>query len=260
MLAGLLIATIFSYWTPDDDFLPEGFQQKISVVDVTQAPGGPVRATPLPTEVPIQRIGIIAGHSGPPLDPSFEVDPGAVCDDNQDGIPELTELQINQAVADQVVTKLRQQGYLVDLLNEFDERLAGYRADVLVSIHTNDCTFYGFDISGYSVAGPAARGGGVPRGEDEDLVSCIRREYGTITGLPEHGALTEDMTSYHTFREISVDTAVAIIEIGFMYVDRQFLTQQPGVVADGIVSGILCYLEPLQPAPTPTAASADTIQ
>ena len=34
----------------------------------------------------------------------------------------------------------------------------------------------------------------------------------------------------------------AIIEVGFMNLDRQILTQQPEKVATGIVNGILCYL------------------
>ena len=88
-------------------------------VRVTQQPLVIV-STPLPTEVSIPRIGIIAGHSGPPLDASFEVDPGAVCDENFDNIPELTELEINEAVALSVAQELLSRGYEVDILEEFD--------------------------------------------------------------------------------------------------------------------------------------------
>ncbi len=67
-----------------------------------------------------RRIGIVAGHSGN--------DPGAVCPDG------LTEAQVNMMVAEAVVRELRARGATVDLLAEFDERLAGYRADAFVSI------------------------------------------------------------------------------------------------------------------------------
>jgi N-acetylmuramoyl-L-alanine amidase len=33
-----------------------------------------------------------------------------------------------------------------------------------------------------------------------------------------------------------------IIEIGFLNLDRQLLTQQQDVVAEGITNGILCYV------------------
>jgi len=45
----------------------------------------------------------------------------------------------------------------------------------------------------------------------------------------------------------------AIIETGFLNLDRDFLTQQPDLAAKGISDGILCYLRnediPTQTAP-----------
>lgn len=240
LLAAVLVATIFSYWTPDESLSPE-FVAQMRVVDST--PGAVVLAsTPLPTEDTVKTIGIIAGHSGPPQDESFVSDPGAVCDDNRDGIPELTELEINTAVARQVVNNLLNLGYEVELLSEFDPRLNNYRAEALLSIHTNDCQNYGFGATGYNVAGPISRGS--LGGGDEPLVRCVINEYGRVTGLDRHFGLTEDMTSYHTFREVSIDTPVAIIELGFMFTDRQFLTQQQDLIADGITQGLLCYVDP----------------
>ena len=46
----------------------------------------------------------------------------------------------------------------------------------------------------------------------------------------------------------------AIIETGFMNLDRQFLTTQPEVAAQGIVAGIICYLDNESISPTPTPA------
>jgi N-acetylmuramoyl-L-alanine amidase len=50
------------------------------------------------------------------------------------------------------------------------------------------------------------------------------------------------MTSYHAFGEIKENTVAAIIEIGFLNLDRQFLTNNTDLVVDGIVNGILCYI------------------
>lgn len=241
-VAALLMATIFSYWTPDDFLSPE-FRERMRVVNTTQQAGSPLTlATPLPTQQAVIRVGIIAGHSGPPQDPSFTEDPGAVCDENNDGVAELRELDINNEVAGLVVRKLLAKGYEVDLLEEFDPRLHDYRAAALISIHTNDCRNYGLEATGYNAVGPEARG--VLRGIDEAFVNCIVDEYGRVTGLPRHPGVTVDMTSYHNFREVSVDTPAAIIELGFMYMDRQMVTNQRELLAEGVFQGLMCFLEP----------------
>lgn len=241
LLAALLVATIFSYWTPEEGFEPERFRAQMRIAQVTQQPLQAI-LTPIPTERVTPRVGIIAGHSGPPQDPSFLIDPGAVCDDNNDGIAELTELEINTDVARMVANKLLTLGYEVELLEEFDPRLHNYRADALLSIHTNDCRDYGLGATGYNVAGPFARG--VPRGDTEAFVNCLINEYGKVTSLPRHFGLTPDMTEYHTFGEVHFDTPIAIIEVGFMFADRVLVTQNRDKIADGIVMGILCFIEP----------------
>lgn len=237
-IAAILVATIFSYWTPDDITSTE-FRAQMQIARITDVPLLP-QFTAIPDEPTVPKVGIIAGHSGPPQDASFEEDPGAVCDENNDGIPELTELEINVAIARTVATKLINIGLEVEILEEFDPRLNEYRADALISIHTNDCQNYGFGATGYNVAGPVARLD--PRAFDQDLVRCIINEYGLATGLERHTGLTEDMTFYHTFGEISDDTPVAIIEIGFMFADRQILTQGQDQISTGIANGISCFV------------------
>lgn len=241
--AALLIATVFSYWTPEDELLPDNFRSQMQSVSTTAQPVQAF-ATPLPTDIPIQRIGIIAGHSGPSPDPALAgiQDPGAVCDDNNDGIAELTELEINEEVARLVVDELILRGYEVDLLGEWDPRLEGYRASVLVSLHTNDCRNYGLGATGYNVAGAFSRG--IERGLDEILVRCLINEYGAATGLPRHFGVTDDMTLYHNFNEVALDTPTAIMEMGFMFTDRQYLINNRSQMARGIADGILCFLEP----------------
>ena len=62
------------------------------------------------------------------------------------------------------------------------------------------------------------------------------------------------MTGYHAFSEIDPNTIAAIIETGFLNLDRGILTQHTDQVADGVVSGLLCFVnnENVEPTPAPT--------
>ena len=62
------------------------------------------------------------------------------------------------------------------------------------------------------------------------------------------------MTSYHAFSEIDPNTVAAIIETGFLNLDQEILTQHTDLVADGVVNGILCFVnnENIEPTPIPT--------
>ena len=169
------------------------------------------------------RVGIVAGHSGN--------DSGAVCPDG------LTEAEVNMAVAQAVVLSLEARGVTADLLEEFDDRLDGYRADAFVSIHADSCEV---DFSGFKVA--SLEGGS---DASEQLAVCLWDRYEAATGLARHpSTITYDMTKYHAFREIAPSTPAAIIEIGFLRNDRELLTQETERVAQGIVEGIECFINP----------------
>jgi N-acetylmuramoyl-L-alanine amidase len=49
------------------------------------------------------------------------------------------------------------------------------------------------------------------------------------------------MREYHAFYEIDPTTVAAIIETGFLNLDREILTRRTELVAGGIVEGILCF-------------------
>ncbi len=182
------------------------------------------RPTPLPGTPEVLPIGIVAGHWGN--------DTGAICDGW------LREVDVNLAVAQRVVAALNAAGYPIDLLEEFDPRLNGYRARALVSIHADACLYP--EASGFKVA--RVEESAIPNVEDR-LVSCLISRYGARTGLPFHeGSVTPDMTQYHTFYEIAPFTPGAIIEIGFLLADRDLLLHRQDLVAQGIVDGILCFL------------------
>ncbi len=167
------------------------------------------------------RVGLVAGHRGN--------DSGAVCPDG------LTEVSVNTRVAELAAEQLQQQGIAVDVLDEFDDRLRGYRADVFVSLHSDSCLvpFSGFKVARYQWGSEAS----------ERLTQCLWERYEAETGLARHpDTITLDMTRYHAFRKIAAATPAAIIELGFLNADRTLLTEQPERAAAGVVAGVLCYL------------------
>ncbi len=184
------------------------------------------KVSPTPTATPSPlKVGVVAGH--------WQSDSGAICPDG------LQEVTINLDVAARVVAILQHEGYDAELLPEFSDKLQGYRAAAFVSIHADSCDIPG--ASGFKVARVA--GSAIPEAEDR-LVACLIREYADATGLRFHkDSITYDMTAYHAFREIDPETPGAIIELGFMAADRQFLTENSYEVAQGVARGIACFLD-----------------
>lgn len=220
-----LLATLFTAWTPLG-LMPTNLAGQIAdFLSGGAAEQGPVFPTPTPRPRPL--IGIVAGHSG-------GEDPGAVCTDG------LTEVSINLDVATRVKEKLTAAGFDVDLLDEFDDQLEGYSGLAIVSIHADTCGFIDDNATGFKVA--AALGNDNPE-KGSRLAACLSSRYAQVTSLRFHaGSVSAHMTSYHAFEEIAPTTAAAIMEIGFMNLDRQILTQQPDLLAEGIAQGVLCYI------------------
>ncbi len=224
----LIIATLFTAWTPAS-LRSTNPSQGGDVSSASQPQSQPQSQlaegiTPSPRARPL--VGLVAGHWGN--------DSGAVCSDG------LQETQVNQNIAALVQKYLVEKGLDVDVLHEFDPLLQGYQASVLVSIHADSCDFINDQATGFKVAAAMAN----PHPErSARLTACLRSRYGQITGLPLHStSVTSDMTSYHAFGEIDENTTAAIIETGFLNLDRQFLTQHADLAAKGIAEGILCYI------------------
>ncbi len=199
----------------------------------TAAPTEVPPTTSPPTSTPTPgppHVGIVAGHWGH--------DTGAICPDG------LREVDINIDVAQRVASILLANGYQVDLLEEFDNRLHDYRADALLSIHADSCIEFRNatpPASGFKVARVA--NSLVPEEEDR-LVACLKKRYEAHTHMYFHAnSITADMSHYHMFYEINGLTPGAIIETGFMFADRHMLTERPELVAQGIAEGIVCFIE-----------------
>jgi N-acetylmuramoyl-L-alanine amidase len=236
----VLLATLFTAWTPNSLFA-SNLQQQLRMM-LTPQPG--VNAV-LTTPQPQLRIGIVAGHNGN--------DSGAVCTD-ENGEVTLTEADVNLEIAMRVRDSLVAQGFQVDLLNEFDTRLNGYRAVALVSIHNDSCEYVNDEATGFKVAASMETR---DLNRAQRLIACLTDRYQRSTELTFHaGSITGDMREYHAFSEIDPNTITAIIETGFLNLDRDILTNETARVADGVTQGILCFInnESVLPTPAPTFA------
>ncbi len=237
----ILMATLFTMWNPANLFSNQLLNQALQSF-VSNPVVAPV-ATEGTSQPTFTRIGIIAGHYS---DDPAKYDPGAVCSDG------LTEEKVNYNIAYLVFQKLTALGYQVDLLQEFDPKLMGYQAAALVSIHNDSCQYINDDATGFKVASAIASAS--PE-NDTRLTNCIIDRYGKDTNLHFHfNTITPDMQMYHAFYAVNSQTPAAIIETGFLNLDRTFLTEHTDTVAQGVVDGILCYLrnESIESAtPTP---------
>ena len=240
-----LMATLFTAWTPGGLF-SGSLSEKMALMLTAQPEISPTLSS---NDYPRLRIGIVSGHWG--------YDSGAVCLDGNGDVT-LTEADLNLKIATLVQQKLTQSGFQVDLLQEFDPRLDGYNAVALISIHNDSCAYIDENATGFKLAA-AMDTRDVTRAAR--LTSCLRDRYGGVTGLPFHaGSITSDMREYHAFTEISNTTIAAIIETGFMNLDRDILTQHPELIAEGIVQGIECFVnnESINPTPIPTMIPVST--
>lgn len=236
----VIMATVFTLWTPANLFSNEMVERMLASIQSGQENPAALPADwPTPTPLPRPRIGIVSGHWGN--------DPGTVCDDG------LTEEAVNLRIATMVENNLKAEGYDVELLQEFDPKLTQYQATALISIHNDSCDYVNNEATGFKVA--AAMASPYPE-KASRLTNCMTQRYQSITGMRyHHNTITTDMTSYHAFDEINGITTAAIIETGFLNLDRQILTENTELVAKGVTAGILCFIRNENiPHETPTAA------
>ena len=232
-----LAATLFTLFSPNNLFSGQMVENLFAAWEADPGTVAQMQ-TPVISNAPANRIGIVAGH--------WQNDSGSVCEDG------LTEQSVNLMIATLVQEKLTAQGYTVDLLAEFDDRLMQYEGIVLISIHNDSCSFVNNEATGFKVA--AAIHSAYPEKANR-LTACMTDRYQARTGLTYHAStITIDMTDYHAFDEINTNTTAAIIETGFLYLDRKILTENPDMIAQGIVDGINCYIRNESISPTATVA------
>jgi len=238
LVVAILLATLFTA-LPPRGLVAGNFYEQLSLILTprSNSSGGVALVSQ-----PQLRIGIVAGHSGN--------DSGAVCLDGNGNVT-LTEADVNLKIAAMVQEQLTQKGYQVDLLREFDTRLNGYRALAIVSIHNDSCDYINDEATGFKVAA-ALNTNDLNRANR--LTACLVDRYEHVTNLTFHaGSITGDMREYHAFREIDPSTVAAIIETGFLNLDREILTKHTDRIAEGVVEGILCFAnnENIEPTSVP---------
>lgn len=229
-------ASLFTIWTPAS-FFNNSFSSQIS--QAIQRNGGTVSSRlPTVTPLPSPRIGIVAGHWG--------VDNGSVCSDG------LKESEINLNIATLVRQDLQADGYTVDFFQDKDSRLNNFQGLVLISIHNDTCEYIDDSATGFKVF--AVQGNDSENDRATRLSACLADRYHKITGLTYHeGVVTDAMRNDHIFGEINPNTPAAVIEAGYLNLDRDILTRHPDALARGITDGIICFIrnESLSVTPTP---------
>lgn len=226
--SAIIIATLFTLWMPGRSAATTASGRMVDAISSSSKGNNLNGDAQMPANFPLSRVGIVVGHRG------NGDDPGAVCTDG------LTELQVNTTIATYLQQKLDALGYETILLDEFDSRLQDFRAGLLLSIHNDSCEYINDNATGFKVAAALSPS---KRNNAERLLACLSNRYSKITGLNFHpGSVTNDMTFYHAFTEINAWTTAGIIETGFLNLDRQILTKNPELIADGIAAGIKCYM------------------
>jgi N-acetylmuramoyl-L-alanine amidase len=231
----ILLATLFVAFSPK--MFSGNLNTLISGLLIPRAEGGIALPTSIRSAV---RIGIVSGHWG------NGDDTGASCPDG------TNEQEVNLKIASLVRQKLEAYGFEIDLLQEFDSRLEGYNAAALLSIHADTCDVIDEQATGFKLAASTYSR---DRNLSERLTACLEDRYSNATGLKLHsGSVTVNMTDYHAFSVVDPATTAAIIETGFLNLDRDILVNHPDEVADGIVAGIKCFVnnESVKQTPIPT--------
>ncbi len=223
IIVAVISATLFTMWTPANLFSNQLLDRMLMGLQTNPTPQ---TVYPTVTPSPRPRIGIVAGHSGN--------DSGTICSDG------LTEVEVNLKIATMVQQILLNDGFSVDLLQEKDPRLFEYMGLVLVSIHNDSCEYINDQATGFKVAVSTIN---PDQTRSARLEACMVQRYKSATNLPYRpSSITPDMLEYHVFNEIYNQTPAAIIETGFLNLDRQFLTEHTDLVAKGVADGILCFV------------------
>ncbi len=223
IIVAVISATLFTMWTPSNLFSNQLLDRMLMGLQTNPTPQ---TIYPTVTPSPRPRIGIVAGHSGN--------DSGTTCKDG------LTEVELNTKIATMVQQILLNDGFSVDLLMEKDPRIFEYTGLVLVSIHNDSCDYVNDQATGFKVAVSTAN---PETTRANRLEACMIQRYQADTKLIYRpSSITPDMLEYHVFDEINNQTPAAIIETGFMNLDRAFLTEHTDLVAKGVSDGILCFV------------------
>jgi hypothetical protein len=219
----LVMATLLTLWNPRKVFNTPSLASLVEAGATQSA----LEAEQKNQDESSRHIGILAGH----LEDS---NPGEVCLDG------TVESDVNQAIAALVSQELEDLGYIVDVFPEYDLELLNYEGAAFIALYSGSCAENPLPASGFSIGGSYSAQN--PELVDQ-LATCLAQEYQQATGLPfTYEVINAENTSYHIFRDISLNTPAVRLEMGSLKTDRTILLNHPDEVAEGIVAGIQCFL------------------
>jgi len=172
-------------------------------------------------------IALLVGH--------WQDNQGEVCADG------LLEADVNLNIVNRAAQILTARGYTVDIFPEYDLGLLNYRGVALVAVYSGSCAQNPPPPSGFKIATNLTA-----QNPDEvnHLAVCLGQAYQEHTHLPfQYEVINPDHFSYHIFRDIHADTPAVFIEVGSLYTDREVVARQADSAANGIASGIMCFIE-----------------
>lgn len=180
------------------------------------------------------------------------------CDHSlQSGTGAPGEASFTAAIAGMVAGAIQAHGIscsVWDANANCDERLMSQDYDAVVAIHAQHVA--GSNNFGVTTGNTAEDGAAVKSAE---LRNAIAKSYASVTSLTETSPGWEDTVDekeYYLFRALSKNTPFALIECGNINGDgTSFIEQNHGKVAEGIVNGILAYMDTTN---IPTPASETT--
>jgi len=216
----ILMATLLTLWNPRDLFKTPNLAALL-------------RNEAVISEEPKTEAGDTSGHIAL-LVGHWQDNRGEVCADG------LLEEDVNLNVVNRAGQSLIDMGYEVDIFPEYDLGLLNYRGAVLVAVYSGSCASSPPAPSGFSVATSLTA-------QNPDLVNqlaeCLAESYHQYTDLPfMYEVINPDHFAYHVFRDINPDTPAVFIEMGSLSTDRSIIVGQADRTANGISSGIICFL------------------
>ena len=223
LLTAAVASTVFLFFSPGQDVN--------TYLAGNNSSGNTENPEQLPTLLPNDqsRIGLVAGHWG--------YDSGHTCGSELNNI---REIDVNLRVATMVRDYLTEQGYQVDLLQEFSPELRDYTGLALVAIHTDTCEFVNGHATGFKVS---SIGKVTYPVESANLNNCLVDRYERRTNLDYLGnTVSSDSENFYDYGKINDYTTASIIETGYLNLDYRLLTEKTDQVARGLADGILCYI------------------
>ena len=218
VLVAAMLATVLTLWNPYKLFS----QSEVAQINQNESSAGAGSAS--------SSIGILIGH--------WQTDSGNVCENG------IVEADVNEAIANQVSIKLNALGYSVKLFSANDLDLVNFRGASLIALYSGSCEDTPENKSGFSIGTTLSTS---DLNSSNALAVCMGEIYQSSTKLDFTYQIIPSTSPYYTlFETVNPNTPTIYLEMGSLYYDQAVLIDNSENVANGIVNGILCYLDTLE--------------